>query len=557
LSGEAERGFRWAYALLDGLAAAGLRRVVASPGSRSTPLTLAALRHPDLAVNMIVDERSAGFFALGLAKATGAPAALIATSGSAIANWGPAVVEANMGRIPLILLSADRPPELHDCGANQTMDQIKLFGGHVRAFHQMPPPEADLSWLANFAARLMAESRAAPAGPVHVNLPLREPLTPLGEAPKPPPAKVPVVSRGGRRAEEATIEDLGALLTGRGALVCGPDDLGPEFRSAAADLAEKLGAPIFADLASGLRFGGDGRENILAYPDQVARAAPAFDWVLRFGGAPVSRATGDWLARARGAAQIVVSDHGRFADPWRNATHLIDAGPADLCRRLGGAAAPSGWLGHFAALDRAAESAAETACAGEKPFEGAVLRRLLRRLPEGTPLFLANSLTIRAAEWFVGRTAAAPRCFAARGLSGVDGNLSTAFGLAAALGPGVAAVGDLAFLHDLNALALARQEIPLVILLFDNNGGGIFGHLPQAALPEFEQGWQTPPGCDPAQAAAAFGLPCRRVESVEEAATAALGFLAAGEAAVVHVPIDPVYSLERCRCFFAASGKES
>ncbi|MGP0105879.1 2-succinyl-5-enolpyruvyl-6-hydroxy-3-cyclohexene-1-carboxylic-acid synthase [Rhodoblastus sp.] len=557
MSGEAELGFRWAHALLDGLAAAGLRRVVASPGSRSTPLTLAALRHPGLAVQMIVDERSAGFFALGLAKADGRPAALIATSGSAIANWAPAVVEADMGRIPLILLSADRPPELHDCGANQTMDQIKLFGGHVRAFHQMPPPEAEMSWLSNFAARLMAESRAALAGPVHVNIPLREPLTPLGEPPKPPPATVPVFSRGALHVDEATLEGLGALLAGNGALVCGPDDLGPDFRRAAMDLAERLGAPIFADLASGLRLGAGGRENILAYPDQIARAAPAFDWVLRFGGAPVSRATGDWLLRARGGAQIVVSDHGRFADPWRNATHLIDADPADFCRRLQGAAAPSDWLSLFVALDRAAESAAETACSGEKPFEGAILRRVLGRLPEGTPLFLANSLAIRAAEWFVGRTAKAPRCFAARGLSGIDGNLSTAFGLAAALGPCVAAVGDLAFLHDLNALALARRKIPLVILLFDNNGGGIFGHLPQAALPEFEQGWLTPPGCDPAQAAAAFALPCRRVESVEEAAAAALGFLAAGEAAVVHVPIDPGYSLARCRSFFAASTKES
>ena len=557
MTGEAERGFRWAYALLDGLAAAGLRRVVVSPGSRSTPLTLAALRHPDLAVNMIVDERSAAFFALGLAKAEGRAAALIATSGSAIANWGPAVVEADMGRIPLILLSADRPPELQDCGANQTMDQIKLFGGHVRAFHQMPPPEAERSWLANFAARLMAASQAPLAGPVHVNIPLREPLTPLGETPKPPPAKVPVFSRGGRRAEEATIEELGALLTGRGALVCGPDDLGPEFRRAAVALAERLGAPIFADVASGLRLGAGESQNLLAFPDQVARAAPDFDWVLRFGGAPVSRATGDWLFRARSANQMVVSDHGRLADPWRNATHLVDADPADLCRRLTGAAAPGDWLSLFASLDRAADAAAEAACSGEKPFEGAVLRRLLRRLPEGTPLFFANSLAIRAAEWFVGRTAAALRCFAARGLSGIDGNLSTAFGLAAALGPAVAAVGDLAFLHDLNALALARQKIPLVILLFDNNGGGIFGHLAQAALPEFEQGWLTPPGCDPAQAAGAFGLPYRRVENVEEAAAAALGFLAADEAAVVHVPIDPVYSLERCRTFFAASGKES
>jgi 2-succinyl-5-enolpyruvyl-6-hydroxy-3-cyclohexene-1-carboxylate synthase len=186
-----------------------------------------------------------------------------------------------------------------------------------------------------------------------------------------------------------------------------------------------------------------------------------------------------------------------------------------------------------------------------------VLRRLVRRLPAGTPLFLANSLTIRAAEWFVGGAANAIRCFGARGLSGIDGNLSTAFGLAAALGPCVAAVGDLAFLHDLNALALAQREIPLVILLLDNNGGGIFSHLPQAALPEFEESWLTPPGYDPAAAAAAFGLPYRRAGGADEAVAAALEALARKEAAVIHVPIDTRYSLDRCRSFFAASQGES
>lgn len=556
MSGTAELGFLWAYALFDGLAAAGLRRVAASPGSRSTPLTLAALRHPGIEVHMIVDERSAGFFGLGLAKAEGRPAALIATSGSAIANWAPAVVEADMGRIPLILLSADRPPELQDCGANQTMDQIGLFGGHVRAFHQLPPPEAETCWLSSFAARIVAASQAPLAGPVHVNVPLREPLTPTGDPSRPPSAPAPAIARGRRLADEGTLEELRALIAGKGVLICGPDDLGSDFRRAVTELAERLGAPIFADVLSGLRLGGSASENILAYPDQAARSAPDFDWALRFGGTPVSRATAEWLQRAPGGAQIVVSDHARFSDPSRTATHLVQADAADFCRRLKGVAGPAGWLGRFIEGDRAAEAAAETACCGPQPFEGAALRRLARLLPEETPLFLGNSLTIRAAEWFIGRAGKNLRCFGARGLSGIDGNVSTALGIGAALGGCVAVVGDLAFLHDLNALALARK-IPLVALLLDNGGGGIFRHLAQAALPEFEEGWLTPPGFDPSAAATAFGLAYLRAESAEEAAAAAAARFVAKKAAVIHLPVDPRYSLERCRSFFAASQQES
>ncbi len=544
----ATRNYRWAWALLDGLAAAGVRRVVLAPGSRSTPLALAALRHPLLTVHVSVDERAAGFFALGLARAEALPAVLIATSGSAIANWLPAVVEADMGRVPLILLSADRPPELQDCGANQTMDQLGLFGRHVRAFHQLPPAEDDTAWLAGLAARSVALTLTPLPGPVHWNVPLREPLV---------PEEVPALTRSARvpqrlgttmQPDAAALAILERLVAdGPGAIVCGPQDLGAAARTAILELAQRLNVPLFADVLSGLRCGSHAPGNVLHHPDSVARSAPAAAWVLRFGGTPVSRAVNDWLARCAGV-QVAVSDHPRVADPAGNASHLLYADPAALCRALDGAAAPDGWLEQAVALDQAARSAAAEACRGETNFEGAMLRALMHALPAQAPLFLGNSLTVRAADWFAGVTPAPLRLFGNRGVSGIDGNIATACGIATALGPTVAVVGDLAFLHDLNALALG-QHCPLTVVLLDNGGGGIFDHLPQAGLPEFDRGWLTPQAVDPAHVARAFGLDYTRAETVTAAVAAACAAHTPARLRIVHVPIERTYSLARTRAF--------
>ncbi|MCW2274109.1 2-succinyl-5-enolpyruvyl-6-hydroxy-3-cyclohexene-1-carboxylate synthase [Rhodoblastus acidophilus] len=553
MSEPARLGFAWAQALLDGLARAGLRRVVASPGSRSTPLTLAALRHPDLTVELVVDERSAGFFALGLAKAENSPVALIATSGSAIANWAPAVVEADMGRVPLILLSADRPPELQNCGANQTMDQSALFGVHVRAFRPLPPPETQTGWLPAFAAQIFAASRFPLPGPVHVNVPLREPLTPSGETPF-SGAAGPLVCAGRLAPDPAAIARLDALLVGKGVIVCGPDALGVDARAAILDISRRLDAPVFADLLSGLRFFGAQDGAVLAHPEAVARRAPPFDWALRFGGTPVCRATAEWLSKRRGVPQIVIAEHGRFADPDRAATHFVQADAALVCASLRGAPSPPEWGVSLAEADGMAANAADAACSDAVAFEGGVLRLLLQLLPEGAPVFLANSLTIRSAEWFSGRGAHALKIFGNRGLSGIDGNVSTALGIASALGPAVAVVGDLAFLHDVNALSLMRGR-RLTVLLLDNGGGGIFDHLPQASLPEFEQAWIAPQAYKPAALAAGFGLRYIRAETTNAAVAAVLENFSVG-GLVVHVAIDRAFSLARCRSFFASCQPE-
>lgn len=548
MSDAATATYRWAWALIDALAAAGLRRLVMSPGSRSTPLTLAALRHPQLDVQVSVDERAAGFLALGLAKAEGRPVALVATSGSAVANWLPAVVEADMGRVPLILLSADRPPELHDCGANQTMDQIGLFGRHVRAFHQLPPAEDDSRWLTGLAARSLAASLGPLPGPVHWNVPLREPLVPTEVPALAPSAAVPRALPSRLLPEPAALDTLAPLFaSGPGAIVCGPEDLGAEARAALVDAATRLRVPLLADLLSGLRCGAADGGVVLAHPDPVARSAPAVRWLLRFGGAPVSRALNDWLARCAGAAQVVVSAHPRVADPAGLASHVLHADPAALCRSLPAAATADDSLAVFHTLDAAARAAAEATCADAAPFEGGLLRAVLHALPADTAVFIGNSLAIRAADSFAGCPRAPLRLFGNRGVSGIDGNLATACGIATALGPTLAVVGDLTFLHDLNSLALART-CPLSVLLLDNGGGGIFDHLAQAALPEFERGWLTPQPFDAAAAARTFGLAYQSVAHTGDAVTAVQAMLA-GTGGIVHVSIDRAHSLARTRHF--------
>jgi 2-succinyl-5-enolpyruvyl-6-hydroxy-3-cyclohexene-1-carboxylate synthase len=549
--GDAETTFRWAWALLDGLVGAGVRRAVISPGSRSTPLTLAALRHPGLTTHMVLDERSAAFFALGLVKAEAAPVAVIATSGSAVANWFPAVTEANMGRWPLILLSADRPPELQDCGANQTMDQIGLFGSHVRAFHHLPPAETETGWLGGLAARAVAAGQGPLPGPVHLNIPLREPLVPPAAL---PPARTmsrsvtPLASQLRPTADAvAAIQSL--LSSGQGAILCGSDDLGVGFHEAVMTLGECRRVPVFADILSGVRGGAASGGTVLAHPDQVARTAPAADWVLRFGGAPISRAMTDWLGRCGGRPQVVVSAHPRPADPVGVASHVIHADPATLCRMLAEpmATAP-GWRETFLELDRQAEWKAAAACADDIAFEGTLLRRLLSGLPPETALFLGNSLTVRAAEWFAGRLPHRLRLFGNRGVSGIDGNLSTAFGLAAGCGSAVAVVGDLALQHDLTALALGREH-RLVVVVLDNGGGGIFDHLPQAGLPEYRQAWLMPQGLSIPAAAQAFGLDYVRAGEIGTALGAIRAALDHAGSSVVHLPIDRTVSLNRCREF--------
>lgn len=538
----------WATALIDGLAQAGVTWAVISPGSRSTPLALACLRHPNLVSRILLDERVAAFYALGLARAEGRPVILICTSGSAVANWYPAVAEADAARIPLILLTADRPPELQDCGANQTFDQRALFAPQLRAAHTLPPAEPGRDWLGSLAARVVSQSQWPLAGPVQINVPFREPL--LESSPPPPAASLPpLVLLPRLTLAPDAIATLARRIEGRrGVILAGAESLSPE---PLVRLAEALNWPIIADPLSGLRFGPHDRERVMARADLFLRGSvPPADIVLRFGAFPVSKAVGQWQARA--AERIVVSRDSRWPDPGRDAATMIHADPALLAEALAETvtrpAAPN-WLHSWQAIERHGAAVAERLASPETDlFQAAIAA-----LPEDALLFVGNSMMIRDLDDFSGTSDKSLTVMCNRGLSGIDGNLSTFFGAVASgrFSAALALVGDLTFLHDLGGLA-AGQSLSATIGLLDNGGGGIFEYLPQQSLPEFTSGWLTPQRADVAAATAVWGHRYRSTEPGCFALSLAESLACPG-VGVLHLAIDRAGSAARHRAVWAAS----
>jgi 2-succinyl-5-enolpyruvyl-6-hydroxy-3-cyclohexene-1-carboxylate synthase len=528
------------------LVAAGMRDVVVCPGSRSTPLALALAAHPRLRLLVDLDERGAGFLALGLAKASRRPVGVLVTSGTAAANLLPAAVEASLGRVPLVLLTADRPPELRDRGAPQTVDQLRMFGRSVRWDAELPVPADDPAQLAHIrsvVARAVATAVSTPQGPVHLDLPYREPLLPDGSlspaSDERPFTSVPSTTRiPGREASRALAERIARAH--RPLIWCGPMDR-PGFADAVTSLAARLEAPILADGLANLRNGPHDRSRVITRTAVVLRSA-AFrgahrpDLVIRFGGTPTARATLEWLA-ATGCEQVVVDDGG-WDEPTLRPSILVRSDPVELARMLADTndlrpATVAGWLNAWLATDTAADRAIRDALRTiEEPFEGAVFAELEDCLPEATIVWAGSSMPVRDLDTFLAGGARLLRCLSNRGANGIDGVLSSAMGAAAAgAGPVLLVLGDLSFLHDLNALATARVPDPsLTVLLVDNDGGGIFSFLPQATadrpdlgLPDrFEQLLGTPHGTDLSAVARALGA------EVAEVHPGAIGAAVAG-----------------------------
>jgi 2-succinyl-5-enolpyruvyl-6-hydroxy-3-cyclohexene-1-carboxylate synthase len=552
---------RWATALVEGLAGAGVQDAVLSPGSRCTPLTLAC--EARLSTRVMVDERSAAFCALGLAKATGQPVALVCTSGTAVANWYPAVVEASYGRVPLVLLSADRPPEIQGFGANQTIDQVKLFGGLVRAYHGLPPADrVSFASLGSLAARAVDQSLWPMPGPVHLNVPFREPLVPSRDAAVEPadPGPVARLSRPILLPDPAALSDLADRLSAqRGLIVCGELPPAAGFAEAVAALAAALDCPILADPLSNLRRGPHNRDRILCRydawmhkPDLSREARP--DWIIRFGNMPVSKALQQYLSSARPPLQVVVDAHGAWPDPQHSATSMVRADPAAFCERLAdmaGKPAPHGWRKGFEVLEH---RAAELLVGDDDgaPFEWEIIRELLAGMPAEAILFAGNSMPIRDLDTCLGSDPKPLRVLANRGASGIDGNVSTLAGLAAGSRGVVASmIGDLALFHDLNGLH-ALGGLDAILVVINNGGGGIFRYLPQADLPGFERNWLTPTGLDFTHAARLFGLRYHRVTGRREFAEALSAALAERGPQVIEAMVDPGSSVTAHRAYWAA-----
>jgi 2-succinyl-5-enolpyruvyl-6-hydroxy-3-cyclohexene-1-carboxylate synthase len=548
-------------AFVQELGRSGVRDVVVCPGSRSTPLALALAVDASIRTWLHLDERAAGFFAVGLARASRRPVGILATSGTAVVNIHPAVVEACEGRVPLVVLTADRPPELRDRGAPQAIDQDHLFGRHAKWYVELAVPEDDPrldAHLRGVVGRAVAAAAEAPAGAVQLNLPFREPLIPTGDlrpasdaAPAEPPgtaasahpaASVRLVA-GVRIPSEVDLSALAARLGGtdRGLIVCGPIDR-TGFAPAVARLAAATGFPILADGLANVRCGPHDRTHVAARHDTVLRsdrfrAAHRPGVVIRFGGTPTSKALWTWLGELD-ADQVVVDDGGWNEPTIRPAT-IVHADPVQLADALASrlsAAGSSGWLEEWMAADRAADGAIRTWLAGlDEPFEAAAIPEVAAALSDGAVLYVGNSMPVRDLDGYLPGGSTAIRCLGNRGANGIDGVVSSALGAAAAdEGPVVLVVGDVSFLHDLNALIAARLNgLSATIVLVNNDGGGIFSFLPQAetdrvevGLPEhYEALFGTPHGIDVGPIVTALGGEHRRIGAGEltEAVAASLG----------------------------------
>jgi 2-succinyl-5-enolpyruvyl-6-hydroxy-3-cyclohexene-1-carboxylate synthase len=530
-----------ASAFVEELARGGVRLAVVSPGSRSTPLAVALWRRPEIEVSVIVDERSAAFFALGAAQATGTPVAMLCTSGTAAANYHPAICEADESALPLIALSADRPPELRGIGAGQTIDQIKLYGSSVRWFCEVGTHAADDDGLLHYrsvACRALAAARGEPRpGPVHLNLPWREPLAPTpvdGAVTATDP--LALEGRDVRPLTAVTPIDLepsaflldevaGHIAGARAGVIVAGRQLDTELREPLAELAKASGFPILAEPTSQLRCGPHDRSHVVSTYDHLLRdesfrETVKPDLVLRFGEIPTSKPLRTWLA-ACGADQIVVDPRCGWNEPTGRAAAILRADPTELASgwaaRLNGEerSAPSRWLDAEATAREALAAALGDLDELTEPGLHHALGQIHR---DGDLVYTASSMPIRDQEAFLPPSEADALFLCNRGTNGIDGLVSSGIGAARATGrPTTIVTGDLGLLHDIGGLAALRDtSTPVRVVVINNNGGGIFGFLPQAkALDdrEFEALLGTPRAVDVAKAAALFDLPYHHLKS--------------------------------------------
>jgi 2-succinyl-5-enolpyruvyl-6-hydroxy-3-cyclohexene-1-carboxylate synthase len=562
------RTFAPVQALVDELARCGMRHAVTSPGSRNAPIALSLAADERIDAVSAIDERAAGFMALGMAKASGLPVAVTCTSGTAAANLLPAVVEAHEAHLPLIVLTADRPPELRDVGAGQAIDQIELFGSAAKWFVEVGNGEPGREWAIHMralACRAWWTAGGGRPGPVHLNLPLRDPLAPV-------PEDLDAAQWQGRddgrpwvalreHSSAPDADDVQVLAeriatTARGAIVCGGGG-DEETAEAVAQLARESGWPILAEPTSGLRCGTHDRSHVVAHYDVTLRDA-AFaecqrpDLVLRIGAMPTSKPLRSWLATT---VQVAIDPHAAWNEPTRTAEALLHADPVKTCAALAaaiearGSSSDPAWLAGWRSAD---ETVAAAFAAAPERFEAKAYAGIEDALPDDALIWLSSSMPIRYAESFFPSSPKPIRLLANRGANGIDGVVASAAGAAHASGrPTFVLIGEVALLHDVGGLLAARRAgIDLTIVCVDNGGGGIFDFLPvaeHAATAAYERHVATPTGIDLAALAALARMAHRSATTPAELASA----LAAGPG-LIEVPADRAESVAFSRALTAA-----
>ena len=554
-------------AFVDELARCGMRAACTSPGSRSTPLALSLAREERLRCFSHIDERCSSFFALGLAKATGLPVAITCTSGTAVAELLPAAIEAQEARVPLLLLTADRPPELRENGAGQAIDQIKIFGSAAKWFFEVGNHEASperLRWMRTLACRAYWSALEGRPGAVHLNFPLREPLVledeELPEDPSGRPDGLPFVRRSPLTSGNAVeSENLRRLLAGanRGVVVAGRHERDTPLPEAVAHFAERLGWPLLADPLSRARRGPAAIAHYDAFLRDLDLASSLRpDLVLRVGDLPVSKPLRGWLGGLEGVTQVALDPEGAWQDPDSVLTHSFALEPAGALSELSEALSSpdveevdGDWLGSWRRADELAAEAIVGALAEGGLSEPLLAGELGVLLPEESTLFVASSMPVRDIETFWPARDDPPRVLCNRGANGIDGTVSSAFGAAAAgEGTVVLLIGDVALAHDIGGLlAAGRLQLKLTIVLIDNGGGGIFDFLPISKAPMalgpdlqgeesiFARHVSTATGLDFARAADLYGLVHERVAETNDFRAALERSLAGEGSSIIEV----------------------
>lgn len=522
------RNLLWATVIVDELARSGVEHAVIAPGSRSTPLVIALAQHPRIKVYSLIDERSAAFFALGVGLATGKPAALLCSSGTATANFYPAVIEAHYSNVPMLVLTADRPHELRDSGANQTVDQVRMFGGHVLwsvdvAAPESNPAEVTMRSLRTLANRAYAQACGPVGGPVHLNFPFRKPLEPTPVAtdntgvmgsPRQDEQPYTAILQGKPVPTAKQLDDICTLIerSRRGLVIAGPrtpHGVGP----ALARFSKATGYPVLADPLSGLRWSSD--IDVIGGYDSFVPDSMLFDGtdlIIHIGALPASKALEDVFVKNSVPNVVLVTENGIWTDPYHRLSHLIQADAAaffdGLAERINGRPVDSDWAQAW----QDAEAATWNGIAVHRDtafFDGGAIGAVVGGLPAGSNLFVASSLPVRHLEQYGKPDQRAVRVYCNRGASGIDGTVSSAFGVAAAsAAPTVLITGDLAFYHDMNGLLAAKRTgTKLIVILINNDGGGIFKRLPINDFePHFTELFLTPHGLDFEPAARMYGF---------------------------------------------------
>lgn len=485
---------RWAKLIIDQLVQQGVRYFCLSPGSRNTPLLLAASEHPSVHTMVHFDERGMAFHALGFAKASGSCAALIVTSGTAVGNLLPAIMEASASFVPLLILTADRPPELRDNGANQTTDQVKVFAHHVRWQIDLPCPESALSdnYVATSIAQAVYRASNGNKGPVHINVMLREPFFSKEDPPLPTSFTTfyesPVIT-----PSLSTIETVSQQLSGieKGVVIIGSL---PQYlsRQPIYDLAKKLNWPVLTDVISGGRSDGAHAQRILYY-ESILKTWPDLkpDAILHFGDRLVSKTLIEWIGAVSPLFYGLVAEHPCRHDPKHNVTCRIQSLPATFCSALLPFVAQKNESACFERWEEYSKIVSEQLeiffSNRSSLTEPGIARWLSSHLTSDWALFLSNSMPVRDADNFLFPDHLVGPIFSNRGVSGIDGNIATAIGIAQGLQrPTIAVLGDLAALHDINSLAQLKQtEYPVILLVVNNGGGALFSFLPVAEKKPF------------------------------------------------------------------------